>query len=63
MGTTVSVELWHEDTEKANRLADAVLDEMRRIDDLMSSYKPASLLSSVNRNAATTAVPVSAELL
>ena len=63
MGTTVSVELWHEDIEKANRLTDAVLEEMRRIDDLMSSYKPASLLSSVNRNAATTAVPVSEELL
>ena len=39
MGTTVSVELWHEDAGEAKKLADAVLDEMRRIDNLMSSYK------------------------
>jgi len=63
MGTNVTVELWHEDAGQAQELADAVLREMRRIDDLMSTYKPGSLISKVNRNAATLPVPVNEELL
>ena len=63
MGTNVSVELWHEDAGQARELADAVLGEMRRIDDLMSTYKPGSLISQVNRNAATLPVPVTEEVL
>jgi thiamine biosynthesis lipoprotein len=63
MGTNVTVELWHEDAGLAQELTDAVLDEMRRIDDLMSTYNPGSLISRVNKNAATLPVPVNEELL
>jgi thiamine biosynthesis lipoprotein len=63
MGTNVTVELWHEDAGQAQELAGAVLDEMRRIDELMSTHKPDSLISRVNRNATTTPVPVTEELL
>jgi thiamine biosynthesis lipoprotein len=63
MGTNVTVEFWHEDAGQAQELADAVLGEMRRIDDLMSTYKPGSLISKVNRNAATLPVPVTEELM
>jgi thiamine biosynthesis lipoprotein len=63
MGTNVTVELWHEDAGQASALADAVLGEMRRIDDLMSTYNPGSLISRVNRNAATLPVPVNEEVL
>ena len=38
MGTVVTVELWHEDRERGRALAAAVMEEMHRIDRLMSSY-------------------------
>jgi thiamine biosynthesis lipoprotein len=62
MGTVISVELWHQDTEQAEALIDAVMQEMRRIDNLMSTYKPDSQLSRVNATAAITPVAVSREL-
>ena len=42
MGTRITVELWSEDNAKAEAAIDAVLDEMRHIDDSMSTYKPFS---------------------
>jgi len=63
MGTTIVVELWHEDSTRGHALTRTVLREMRRIDALMSSYKPESELSRINSNAAITPVPVSDELL
>ena len=62
MGTRVSVELWHEDADAAGMLIDQVLDEYRRIDFLMSTYREDSELSRVNRLAASEPVVVSAEL-
>lgn len=62
MGTSVSVELWHEDADTARRLIDAVLAEYRRIDELMSTYKPASEISQVNAYASMRPVRVSEEL-
>lgn len=62
MGTAVTVELWHEDTARGRALIGVVLDEMRRVDALMSSYKPDSELSQVNAGAATRAVRISDEL-
>jgi FAD:protein FMN transferase len=62
MGTSVSVELWHEDAAQARRFIDAVLDEYRRIDALMSTYKPESEISQVNALAATHPVRVTDEL-
>ncbi len=62
MGTAVNVELWHDDEQQGRSLIDAAMDEMRRIDQLMSSYKAESELSRVNAEAATQAVIVSNEL-
>ncbi|MGB5426072.1 MAG: FAD:protein FMN transferase [Gammaproteobacteria bacterium] len=63
MGTAINVELWHEDAEQGRTLARSVMDEMHRIDDLMSTYKPDSELSIINANAAEGPVTVSTELL
>jgi thiamine biosynthesis lipoprotein len=62
MGTRVSVELWHEDAEAAAQLIDRVLDEYRRIDREMSTYRPDSEISMLNARAATAPVVVSDEL-
>jgi len=62
MGTVINVELWHEDAAQADILIAAVMQEMRRIDRLMSTYKPDSELSQVNATAAIAPVAVSKEL-
>lgn len=63
MGTRVSVELWHEDPAEGRELVDAVLDEYRRIDREMSTYRPESRVSRVNAEAASRPVEVGRELL
>src|SRR5688572_29097973 len=62
MGTRIAVEVWHEDPATAEKAIDAVVAEMRRIDTLMSTYKPESQLSRVNREAAAGPVKVDPEL-
>jgi thiamine biosynthesis lipoprotein len=62
MGTQVRVELWHEDHAAGSAAAEAVLEELRRIDRAMSPYREDSELSRVNREAAGHAVPISREL-
>ena len=62
MGTRVYVELWADDPAKGNASIDAVMNEMRRIDVLMSHYKPDSELSRINQRAALEPVPVDREL-
>jgi len=62
MGTAVSVELQHADAAQGRALIARVMDEMKRIDALMSTYKPDSELSRVNATAANSPVPVSSEL-
>ena len=52
MGTQITVELWADDDAKAQRAIDAVLDEMRHVDESMSTYKPTSEVSQVNAKAA-----------
>ncbi len=63
MGTQITVELWHAEAAQGQALIAAVMDEMHRIDALMSTWKPDSELSRVNANAAQGPVPVSRELL
>jgi thiamine biosynthesis lipoprotein len=63
MGTAITVELWHTDASQGSLLTQTVMNEMQRIDNLMSTYKDDSELSAVNANAARQAVPVSSELL
>ena len=63
MGTAVAVELWTTDAAQGRALTRSVLDEMRRIDRLMSTYRPDSELSRVNMDAAGQPVRVSTEML
>jgi thiamine biosynthesis lipoprotein len=62
MGTRITVELWAEDKAKAEQAIDALLDEMRHIDDSMSTYKPTSEVSKVNAGAADGPMHISKEL-
>ena len=62
MGTRIYVEVWADDTAAGNAAIDAVMAEMRRVDALMSHYKPDSELSQINARAAAEPVKVSPEL-
>jgi thiamine biosynthesis lipoprotein len=62
MGTRIAVEAWHEDPAAAAAAIDAVIAEMHRIDALMSTFKPESQVSRVNRDAAAGPVKVDPEL-
>lgn len=62
MGTRIAVELWAQSREKGEVAIDKVMDEMRRIDALMSTYKPDSQVSQVNAHAAGRPVRVDADL-
>jgi FAD:protein FMN transferase len=62
MGTRIYVELWAEDAEKGNEAIEAVMADMRRIDNLMSHYKPESELSLINAHAYEAPVRVDKEL-
>jgi thiamine biosynthesis lipoprotein len=62
MGTRITVELWADDKDKAEQAIDALLDEMRHIDDSMSTYKPTSEVSQVNNKAAQGPMRISKEL-
>ena len=62
MGTRCYVELWADDLDKGNGAIDAVMAELRRIDNLMSHYKPESQLSQINQYANERPVPVDKEL-
>ncbi len=62
MGTRIVVELWSDDRAQGEEAVQAVLAEMRRIDEAMSTYKPTSEVSRVNAEAAARPVPISQEL-
>lgn len=62
MGTRVSVELWHEDEQAGRALVEQVLEDYRRIDREMSTYRSDSLVSRVNAEAAEHTVPITEEL-
>jgi thiamine biosynthesis lipoprotein len=62
MGTLCAVQLWAEDRAAGEAAIEAVFADMRRIDALMSTYKPDSEVSRVNAEAATRPVPVAPEL-
>lgn len=48
MGTTIRVEVWHEDAAIRQQGIDSVLDEMDRVNRLMSPYIEESQLSKIN---------------
>jgi thiamine biosynthesis lipoprotein len=62
MGTRVYVQLWADDPAKGDAAIEAVMAEMRRIDALMSHYKPESQLSQINARANREPVQVDKEL-
>lgn len=61
MGATFSVVLYGSDQELMNRAIDAAFEEVHRLDELLSNYKPASEWSRINRDAALGPVVVSSE--
>lgn len=63
MGTSVSVELWHENKQLADNCIRQVMDNMQRINNSMSPFKPNSELSELNLNAAKSPVTISKELI
>jgi thiamine biosynthesis lipoprotein len=62
MGTRCYVELWATDPATGNDALDAVMAELRRIDNLMSHYKPDSQLSQINAYGNERPVQVDKEL-
>ncbi len=62
MGTRITVELWSEDKKSADEAIEAVLQEMRHVDESMSTYKPTSEVSVVNASAASAPMHISKEL-
>jgi thiamine biosynthesis lipoprotein len=62
MGTVFTVVAFGESRVQLETAVDLAFEEVRRIDDLMSNYKPRSEWSLVNRDAANRAVRVSPEL-
>jgi FAD:protein FMN transferase len=62
MGTRVYVQLWADDPGAGDAAIEAVMAEMRRIDNLMSHYKPESQLSQINERANREPVQVDKEL-
>jgi thiamine biosynthesis lipoprotein len=62
MGTRIYAEIWADDGVDGEAALDAVMEEMRRIDRAMSTFKPDSEISQVNANAAKMPVRISEEL-
>ena len=62
MGTRMVVEVWADNATQGNQDIDAVLDEMRRLDESMSTYKSTSEVSKVNAEAAQHPVKITKEL-
>jgi thiamine biosynthesis lipoprotein len=51
MGTIYSIELYAKDAATADHAMQDAFDEIDRVDDLLSNYKPSSELSRINREA------------
>lgn len=62
MGTFCEIQTYHPDSDAADRAMTAALDEMQRVDRLLSNYDPASELSRMNREAAAAPFRASDEL-
>jgi FAD:protein FMN transferase len=62
MGTRMVVEVWTDSAAQGNQAIELVLDEMRRLDEAMSTYKPSSEVSKVNAEAAQHPVKITQEL-
>ncbi|TVL99661.1 MAG: hypothetical protein CV087_17065 [Candidatus Brocadia sp. WS118] len=63
MGTFAEVSVYAQDEKTAGRAVEGALDEIERMDRIMSNYKHDSELSQVNKNAAKSPVPCQGDLL
>jgi thiamine biosynthesis lipoprotein len=62
MGTRIYVELWAGEAAAGEAAIAEVIESMREVDEMMSTYKPSSQLSRVNARGALEAVKVDGEL-
>jgi len=62
MGSAYSVVVYGEDRTRMEEAVDAAFEEVHRLDEMLSNYKPASELSEINRKAAEQPVPVTQEM-
>ncbi len=62
MGSTYSIALYGDDQSVMESASAAAFDEVRRLDNLLSNYKPESAWSQVNRSAAERPVHVPEDL-
>ncbi|HEY4644837.1 MAG TPA: FAD:protein FMN transferase [Steroidobacteraceae bacterium] len=62
MGTRIAVELWAADRAQGEALITRVMNEMHRVDALMSTYKSTSQVSLINERAAREPVKVDPDL-
>ncbi|MEZ5357047.1 MAG: FAD:protein FMN transferase [Bryobacteraceae bacterium] len=62
MGSTFSVVAYGDDRNRLQAAVDIAFEEVRRLDNLLSNYKPRSEWSKVNREAASHPVRVTPEL-
>jgi FAD:protein FMN transferase len=62
MGTFFEIQVYHADAAAADRAMTRALDEMQRVDRLLSNYDPASELSAMNRTASQSPYRASEEL-
>jgi len=58
MGTVVEITVAHRSEELARAAIREAMGEFQRVDDLMSSYKPGSVISRVNQAGSSVKVPV-----
>ena len=58
MDTVVSIQVYRGDAERIDRAVEAAFEEMARLDDLLSAWKPNSDIDRINRAAGADAVPV-----
>lgn len=63
MGTSVRVELWSDDKKSGQQVIAKVMNEMHRIDKLMSPFKKDSELTKINNEAGAHPVRISGEML
>lgn len=62
MGTFCEIEIYHPDAKYAEQAMAEALDEMQRVERLLSNYDPSSALSVMNREASRSPFQVPAEL-
>lgn len=62
MGSVYSVELYGRDRARLEDAADASLEEAKRLDDLLSNYKPESEWSRINQRAGQGPLKISPEM-